>query len=132
MNSNDVKVVDISDVGQKIGDYVCPYCGVIMLPLSLAAYERDGPDAEVQCPSCGYKFNPVEKQAKHPPRLTAKVTEEMIADEDETDSIFETLDEDSGQYGDEEEENDYFAEDDRRDEESLRRKGYTMVSSSDF
>lgn len=42
MNSNDVKVVDISDVGQKIGDYVCPYCGVIMLPLSLAAYERDG------------------------------------------------------------------------------------------
>ena len=74
----------------------------------------------------------MEKQAKHPPRLTAKVTEEMIADEDETDSIFETLDEDSGQYGDEEEENDYFAEDDRRDEESLRRKGYTMVSSSDF
>ena len=56
----------------------------------------------------------------------------MIADEDETDSIFETLDEDSGQYRDEEEENDYFAEDNRRDEESLRRKGYTIVSSSDF
>src|SRR5918994_6555626 len=88
MNSNDVKVVDISDVGQKIGNYVCPYCGVIMLPLSLAAYERDGPDAEVQCPSCGYKFNPVEKQTKHPSRLTAKITEEMIADEDETDSIW--------------------------------------------
>ena len=65
-------------------------------------YERDGLDAEVQ------------------------------TDEDETDSIFETLDEDSGQYRDEEEENDYFAEDDRRDEESLRRKGYTIVSSSDF
>ena len=47
----------------------------------------------------------------------------MIADEDETDSIFETLDEDSGQYGDEKEKNDYFAEDDRRDEESLRRRG---------
>ena len=40
MNSNDVKVVDISDVGQKIGDYVCPYCGVIMLPLSLAAMKE--------------------------------------------------------------------------------------------
>ena len=51
-------------------------------------YERDGLDAEVQCPSCGYKFNPVEKQAKHPSRLTAKITEEMIADEDETDSIW--------------------------------------------
>ena len=35
MNSNDVKVVDISDVGQKIGEYVCPYCGIIMLPLSV-------------------------------------------------------------------------------------------------
>jgi hypothetical protein len=69
----------------------------------------------------------VEKQAKHPSRLTAKITEEMIADEDETDSIFETLDEDSGQSGDEEEENDYFVEDARRDEESLRRKGYTIV-----
>ena len=128
MNSNDVKVVDIYDVGQKIGDYVYPYCGVIIT----CCYERDGLDAEVQCPSCGYKFNPVEKQAKHPSRLTAKITEEMIADEDETDSIFETLDEDSGQYRDEEEENDYFAEDNRRDEESLRRKGYTIVSSSDF
>jgi hypothetical protein len=40
MNSNYVKVVDISDVGQKIGDYVCPYCGVIMLPLSLAAMKE--------------------------------------------------------------------------------------------
>ena len=29
----------------------------------------------------------MEKQAKHLPRLTAKITEEMIADEDETDSI---------------------------------------------
>jgi hypothetical protein len=40
----------------------------------------------------------------------------MIADEDE-DTIFETVDEDSGQAKDEEEIDD-FAEDDKRDEES--------------
>jgi hypothetical protein len=51
----------------------------------------------------------------------------MIADEDE-DTIFETVDEDSGQAKDEEELDD-FAEDDKRDEESLRRKGYRIVSS---
>jgi hypothetical protein len=52
----------------------------------------------------------------------------MIADEDEN-TIFETVDEDSGQAKDEKEIDD-FAEDDKRDEESLRRKGYRIVSSN--
>jgi hypothetical protein len=116
MNGNDVKAVDISNIGQRIGDCVCPCCSVIMLPLSLEAYERGGPEAEVQCPSCGYKLNPLTDQTKHTSKLIPKITEEMIADEDE-DTIFETVDEDSGQAKDEEEIDD-FAEDDKRDEES--------------
>jgi hypothetical protein len=43
-------------------------------------------------PSCGCKVNPIEEQTKYPSRLAAKITEEMIAAEDEDDSIFETLD----------------------------------------
>jgi hypothetical protein len=54
----------------------------------------------------------------------------MIADEDEDDSIFETIDEDSGRAEDEEEETNDFVEDNKRDEESLRRKGYRIVSSN--
>jgi hypothetical protein len=61
-------------------------------------------------------------------KLSPKITEEMIAYEDE-DSIFETIEEDSGRIEDKEETYD-FAEDDKRDEESLRRKGYRIFSSN--
>lgn len=67
-------------------------------------------------------------QTKHASKLSPKITEEMIADEDE-DSIFETIEEDSGRIEDKEETYD-FAEDDKRDEESLRRKGYRIFSSN--
>jgi hypothetical protein len=53
----------------------------------------------------------------------------MIADEEDEDSIFETVEEDSSRIEDNEE-TDYFAEDDKRDEESLRRRGYRIVSSN--
>ena len=59
-----------------------------MLPLSLAAMKGMALMLKFNVLVAGYKFNPVEKQAKHPSRLTAKITEEMIADEDETDSIW--------------------------------------------
>jgi predicted RNA-binding Zn-ribbon protein involved in translation (DUF1610 family) len=129
MNNKDIEgeeAVDISDIDVQVTDNVCPYCGVIMLPLH-HTYEAVSP--EVQCPSCGYMLNPnTTDQARHTSRLTPKITQEMIADEDEN-TIFETVDEDSGRDEDEEEIDD-FAEDDRRDEESLRRKGYKILSSS--
>jgi hypothetical protein len=53
---------------------------------------------------------------------------EMIADEDDDNNIFETVDEDSGRAEDDEE-IDEFAEDDKRDEEGLKRRGYTILSS---
>jgi hypothetical protein len=97
-----------------------------MLPLH---HTHEAVSLEVQCPSCGYILNPItEDQAKHAFRLTPKITEEMIADEDEH-TFFDVVDEDSGQAIDEEEIDD-FAEDDKRDEESLRRKGYKIVSSN--
>jgi hypothetical protein len=88
------------------------------VPLSLQAYKRDCPDSEVQRPTCGYKLDPVDidNQGEHHSRLTAKITEEMIADEDGGEGVivFETVVEDSCQIADEEE-NDYFEKDDRRD-----------------
>jgi uncharacterized Zn finger protein (UPF0148 family) len=125
------QAIDISNVGVQIADYVCPYCGVIMLPLLRS---DEAVSLEAQCPSCGYRLDPTTTtdQAKHASRLTPKITEEMIADED-VDTIFETVDEDSSRATDDDgEEEDDFAEDDRRDEESLRRKGYRIVSSSEF
>jgi DNA-directed RNA polymerase subunit RPC12/RpoP len=119
---------DISDTGVQVGQYVCPYCGVEMLPLSLQ-YSQEATNLEAQCPSCGYKLNLITDQTKHASRLTPKITEDMIADEDE-DTIFETVDEDLGQVTDDDEEIDDFAEDDKRDEESLRREGYKIVSSN--
>jgi hypothetical protein len=38
--------------------------------------------SNVQCPSCGYKLNPITDQTKHASKLTPKITEEMIADEE--------------------------------------------------
>jgi hypothetical protein len=100
--------------------------------LSLHDYEAISTDAspgvEVQCPSCGYMLSPITDQTKHASKLTPKITEEMIADEEEA-SIFETVEEDSDRIEDNEETDD-FAEDDKRDEESLRRKGYRIVSSN--
>jgi predicted Zn-ribbon and HTH transcriptional regulator len=97
-----------------------------MLPLLLHAYESISTDAviEVQCPGCGYKLNPITDQTKHASKLTPKITEEMIADEEGegNSNIFEVVeDEDSSRAVD---------EDDKRDEESLRRKGYMILSSN--
>lgn len=120
------------------GDYICPYCGVFMLPLSLHDCESIRIDAstgvEVQCPSCDYKLNPITDQTKHASKLTPKITEEMLADEEGegNSNIFEVVEnEDSSRAVDEDdEEPSYFTEDDKRDEESLRRKGYRILSSN--
>jgi hypothetical protein len=109
-----------------------------MLPLSLHDCESIRIDAstgvEVQYPSCGYKLNPITDQTKHASKLTPKITEEMIADEEGegNSNIFEVVeDEDSSRAVDEDdEEPSYFTEDDKRDEESLRRKGYRILSSN--
>jgi hypothetical protein len=131
-DNKDTMAVDISDIQPSQGDYICPYCGVFMLPLSLHDCESIRTDAstgvEVQCQSCGYKLNPITDQTKHASKISPKITEEMIADEYE-DSIFETIEEDSGRIEDKEETYD-FAEDDKRDEKSLRRKGYRIFSSN--
>ena len=69
-------------------------------------------------------LTPITDQTKHASKLTPKITEEMIADEEEegNSNIFEVVeDEDSSRAVD---------EDDKRDEESLRRKGYRILSSN--
>ena len=122
----DVEAIDISNVQQRIGDYVCPICDVLMLPQHVS----ETVSVEVQCPSCGFKLNPITDQVKHASMLIPKITEEMITDEDYT-NIFEVVaDEDSGRAVGKEEETNDFIEDDRRDEESLRRKGYKILSSN--
>jgi predicted RNA-binding Zn-ribbon protein involved in translation (DUF1610 family) len=126
----DATVVDISDVQPSQGDYICPFCGIFMLPIH---YSAEAVSFEVQCPSCGYKLDPITDQTKHASKLTPKITEEQIADEEEGEGstiTFEVVeDEDSSRAGDEDED-DPFAEDDRRDEESLRKKGYRILSSN--
>jgi hypothetical protein len=69
--------------------------------------------------------------AKHASKLIPKITDEMISEEEEGGSnIFEVVvDEDSSRAVNEEEIND-FTEDDKRDEASLRRKGYKILSGS--
>lgn len=128
-DEKDTRAVDISDIQPSQGDYFCPCCGVFMLPLLLHDYESIRTDVsagvEVQCPSCGYKLDPTTDETKH----ASKLTPEMIADEKDEDSIFETVEEDSSRIEDNEE-TDYFAEDDKRDEKSLRRRGYRIVSSN--
>jgi predicted RNA-binding Zn-ribbon protein involved in translation (DUF1610 family) len=126
----DAAAVDISDVQPSQGDYVCPFCGVVMLPTH---YSVEAVSLEVQCPSCGYKLDPTTDQTKHASKLTPKITEEMISEEEEGSSIiFEVVaDEDSSRAGDEDED-DPFAEDDRRVEESLRRKGYKILSANSY
>jgi DNA-directed RNA polymerase subunit M/transcription elongation factor TFIIS len=134
MNVRDVEqdegAIDISDIGVQIVDYVCPYCSIIMLPVHQSQSD-EAVSLEVQCASCGYKLDlDTADQAKHASKLTPKITEEMIADGDEDDTIFETADEDPSRTTNDDEETNDFAEDDRRDDESLRRKGYRIVSSS--
>jgi predicted RNA-binding Zn-ribbon protein involved in translation (DUF1610 family) len=130
MNSKDIEegAIDISEIGigVQVGDYVCPCCGIVMLSLH---HSDEAVSLEVQCPSCGYKLDPTTDQTKHASKLTPKITEEMIADEEDEDTIFETVEEDSGRIEDNEE-TDYFAEEDKRDEESLRRRGYRILSSN--
>lgn len=130
MNSNNLKdlaAVDISDLQPSQGAYVCPFCGVVILPIH---YSAEDVSVEVQCPSCGYRLDPTTDQIKHASKLTPKITEEQIADEEEGEggsNIFGVVeDEDSSHAGDEDED-DPFTGDDRRDLESLRRKGYGIV-----
>lgn len=128
MDNKDVKAIDISNVEPEFGDYVCPNCSVLMLPLY--THETETVIPEVQCLSCGSKLNPITDQAKHASMLVPKITEEMITDEDDP-NIFEVVaDEDSGQIRIREEETNDFIEDDKRDEEGLKRKGYRILSSS--
>jgi hypothetical protein len=58
-----------------------------MLPLSPHDYESIrtyvSAGVEVQCPSCGYKLDPITDQTKHATKLTLKITEEMKADEED-------------------------------------------------
>jgi hypothetical protein len=128
----EVGAVDISDVQPSQGDYLCPCCYIFMLPLSLHDYETIS--SEVQCPSFGYKLDPMTDQTKHAYKLTPKITEEMISEEEEGGSnIFEVIaDEDSGRTADDNDEPNDFTEDDKRDEESLKRKGYRILSSNEF
>jgi DNA-directed RNA polymerase subunit RPC12/RpoP len=69
-DDRDSKVVDISDLQPSQGDYICPYCGVFMLPISLRANESIS--SEVQCPSCGYRPDPTTDQTKHASKLVPK------------------------------------------------------------
>jgi hypothetical protein len=123
----DAAAVDISDLQPSRGDYVCPFCGAVTLPIH---YSAEAVSLAVQCPSCGYKLDPTTTdRTKHASKLTPKITEEMIADEEDEATIFGTVEEDSSRIEDNEE-TDYFAEDDKRDEESLRRRGYRIISSN--
>jgi hypothetical protein len=79
MNDNKATMaVDISDIQPSQGDYICPYCGFFMLPLSFHDSESIRTDAntvvEVQCPSFGYKLNPITDQTKHASKLSPKIT----------------------------------------------------------
>jgi hypothetical protein len=101
-----------------------------MLPIH---YSAEAVSLEVQCPSRGYRLDPMTDQTKHASKLTPKIagTVAEVAEEEEGSSnIFEVVeDEDSSRAGDEDED-DPFAEDDGRDEESLSKKGYRILSSS--
>lgn len=56
MNYNkDAAAVDISGIQPSQGNYICPFCGVVMLPIH---YSAEAVSLEVQYPSCGYRLDP--------------------------------------------------------------------------
>jgi hypothetical protein len=56
------EAIDVSDIGAQVTDYVCLYCGVIMLPLQKPFV----PKSNVQAADTNLTLSPQTRQNMHP------------------------------------------------------------------
>jgi uncharacterized Zn finger protein len=119
---NDDAVVDISGITTRIGNYICPFCGIQMLTINEKAIEPD-----LKCPSCGHTRNPITDQMKHSRTISSVVTRERITEQESI--IFDIATENSDLEWNNENDNPMI-QDAERDDERMRRKGYKVNSTT--
>ena len=112
--------VDISEITTRVGEIICPSCGILMLPSNNLAV-----DPSYRCPQCGIIQNTILNQMKHSRTISSVVTRERITEQESI--IFDLVSEVSDLQQDEEEQNPMI-QDAERDDEWMRRKGYKVTS----
>jgi uncharacterized Zn finger protein (UPF0148 family) len=112
--------VDISEITTRVGNYICPFCGIAMLTINNI-------EPDLKCPSCGHTRNPLTSQMKHSRTITSVVTRERITEQESI--IFDTAMENADLEWNEEEQNPMI-QDAERDDERMRRKGYKVSSTT--
>lgn len=99
--------------------YLCPNCSSIMLATRIEDH------TEYKCPLCGTEKNPMVDTMKHASILTPAMTEDQISSGEDL-NVFEVLSDESGLESVEREPDNPILEEDKKQDEAWRRKGYKV------